>query len=167
MPETIRDVTVAHRPHRLRSAAVERTLAGVLPEPIKDHFVVVDGRRYPPNQVLGVVTGLERSAFTSHQALRVLRGLGFVEGRRAPLPRRPVGKQPTRAAASPQRTERPTAEALEPYIGEWVATRGAEVLVSAASVKEIDSWLSRHGEQADGMFRVPRTAAEASGLAPQ
>jgi hypothetical protein len=36
---------------------VQEALEGVLPEPIQEHFVVINGQRWPPKQVLAVVTG--------------------------------------------------------------------------------------------------------------
>lgn len=180
MIETTRDVTVAHTPFRLHQLAVRSAMAGVLAEPLKDHYVVIDGRRYPPKQVLAVVTGLRRSSFTSHQALRILRNLGFSEGRQAARVadvRPPVG-EPLPAAAEQtavrQRPsapltavrQRPSAEALEPHVGEWVAVRGTEVLVGAPSAGGVVSWLNRHHQKADSMFRVPRDELEASGVAP-
>ena len=62
---------------------------------------------------------------------------------------------------------RPGADALEPFVGQWVATRGPEVLVAANDPKEVVRWLAEHRQQADSMFRVPRDEFEASGSAPQ
>jgi hypothetical protein len=63
-------------------------------------------------------------------------------------------------------TVRPSAEVLEPFVGQWVATKGPEVLVAAEDPREVVSWLTEHRQQADSMFRVPRDEVEASGLAP-
>ncbi len=57
-------------------------MRGVLPEPISIHYAVIGARRYPPKQVIGLVTGIDRADFTTHQARRVLMGLGFAAGRR-------------------------------------------------------------------------------------
>jgi len=38
---------------------------------------VINGRRWPPKQVLALVTGLDRADFTTHQARRALTRLGF------------------------------------------------------------------------------------------
>ncbi len=170
MGEAVRDVTVAHRPFRLGRKAVEGALAGELAEPVKSHYVVVGGRRYPPKQVLAVVTGLPRSAFTTHQALRVLRNLGLNVGREVTSTagaRSTVSRPPGAPAAGTDVRRRPSAEALEPHVGEWVAVRGTKVLVGALTVREVVSWLSSHRQTADGMFRVPRDRAEASGAAPR
>ncbi|HEY5288363.1 MAG TPA: hypothetical protein VIJ50_14805 [Solirubrobacteraceae bacterium] len=83
MSETSRHtVTIAKRRFDLRRDRVERALRGVLPEPISTHYVVIGARRYPPKQVIGLLTGIDRADFTSHQARRVLMGLGFAVGRR-------------------------------------------------------------------------------------
>jgi hypothetical protein len=48
-------------------------------------FVVIDGRRWPPKQVLALVTGLDRADFTTHQARGILTRLGFLpDERQAP-----------------------------------------------------------------------------------
>ncbi|MGQ0717262.1 MAG: hypothetical protein ACT4NP_08080 [Pseudonocardiales bacterium] len=38
------------------------------PEPIREHYVVIGWRRYPPKQGLAAVTGLDRGDFTTQQA---------------------------------------------------------------------------------------------------
>lgn len=166
MSETIRNVNVAGRAFELRASQVERLMRRVLPEPLKDHFVVVGRRRYPPKQVLGEVTGLDRAEFTTHHARRILTGLGFVAGRRSA---EPTGRG--FAAPPPGRRDsaasRPSAETLEPFVGQWVATKGPEVLVAAPEPKTVVGWLSEHGLKADSMFRVPADELEASGLAPR
>lgn len=134
---------------------------GVLPEPITDHFVVVNRRRYPPKQVLRQVTGLDRADFTTHHARRILAGLGFPVGRRAD-----GAPSQTRPPRRRSRSARASAEALEPFVGQWVATRGADVLVAADDPREVVGWLAQHDQRADSMFRVPRDELEAGGVAP-
>jgi hypothetical protein len=63
-------------------------------------------------------------------------------------------------------TTRPSADTLEPFVGQWVATKGTEVLVAAPDPRTVVGWLAEHGKQADSMFRVPSEQLEASGLAP-
>ncbi len=62
---TAMTVTVSGRRYDLDSQSVEAALEGALPEPIHEHFVVVNGRRWPPKQVLAWVTGLDRADFTA------------------------------------------------------------------------------------------------------
>lgn len=59
------------------------------------------------------------------------------------------------------------AEALRPFIGKWVALRDDEVLVAADSPGDVVSWLVRHDQRAEAMFRVPVTEREITGAAPQ
>jgi hypothetical protein len=137
---------------------IERRMGGVLPDPVAQHYVVVNGCRYPPKQVIGLVTGLDRADFTTHQARRILMRLGFGTGRReAGQAERPEDQQ----AAEPR-----LATALRPLAGNWVAVKGDDVLVAADTPHEVLAWLSRHGRRADSMFRVPEDEVAASGLAP-
>lgn len=57
-------------------------------------------------------------------------------------------------------------EALRPFIGQWVAVRGDEVLVGARSPKEVVGWLTEHALVADSILRVPGSDAEMFGAAP-
>lgn len=57
--------TVAGRRFMLEREQVEAAVADKLPEPLREHFVVVGGRRYPPKQVLEAATGVDRADFTT------------------------------------------------------------------------------------------------------
>jgi hypothetical protein len=74
-------MTVSGQTYDLDPQRVERALHGELPEPIYEHFVVISGRRWPPKQVLALVTGLDRADFTTHQARRALTRPGFTAAR--------------------------------------------------------------------------------------
>lgn len=140
---------------------VVRRLEGVLPEPVREHYVVVQGRRFPPKQVVSLLTGLDRADFTTHQARRVLKRLGFVAARK-----RPGTAEPTNEPALPQGGRQ--AAALAPYLGQWVALgEPDEVLVAATSARDVVAWLSRHEQRATGILRVPSSADEAGGMAPR
>lgn len=152
---------VAGRSFDLTAEAVADAVTGVLPDPIHEHYVVVGGRRYPPKQVLARVTGLDRADFTTHQARRILKRLGFTaarvttsEGQFEPAGTGPHGGRQARA--------------LAPYVGKWVALAGpTEVLVAADTPQEVLAWLARHERRARyGMFRVPQDVREAEGVAP-
>jgi hypothetical protein len=153
-----RSVTVSGRRFVLDRDAVEAAIAHELPDPIREHYVVVGGRRFPPKQVLSAVTGLDRADFTTHQARRILTRLGFSAARRST----PERTRPERGAHVRGPYGGRQAEALRPYIGKWVALGDpCEVLVAADTPEEIVAWLTRHGRIAKGgMFRVPATAAE-------
>jgi hypothetical protein len=169
-------VTVAKRRFELGRDGVEDKMRAVHPEPISELYVVIGDRRFPPKQVISAVTGIDRADFTSHQARRVLTGLGFAAGR---IPRddlltrerdgarrdRDAGA-PTRGSGADGTPMRPSAASLEPFIGKWVATRGSQVLVAAEDPRTVVSWLAEHRQQAESMFRVPEDEYQAGGLAP-
>jgi hypothetical protein len=161
-------MTVSGHQYELDPWGVEAALDGVLPEPIHEHFVVINGRRWPPKQVLALVTGLDRADFTTHQARGALIRLGFpagrAAGRREPHPTDLPSRSVASGATGPPNA---LAEALRPFIGLWVAVRGDEVLVAAASPKEVVAWLSRHRQRAQSMFRVVDSEQAITGAAPQ
>ena len=165
-------MTVAGHRYDLEPRTVEDALRGALPEPIQEHFVVINGRRWPPKQVLALVTGLDRADFTTHQARRALTRLGFTAARAVSH----GGRYPaaSSAGASSQAADTGAAarpqtlvEALRPFMGLWVAVRGDEVLVAAPSAKEVVAWLARHRQRAQSMFRVPDSEQAVTGAAPQ
>jgi hypothetical protein len=165
-------LTVSSHRYDLDSRAVEVALEGVLPEPIQEHFVVISGRRWPPKQVLALVTGLDRADFTTHQARSILTRLGFPAARAASSPERRAGAAhggmpPAPAVSETTPGEPALAEALRPFIGLWVAIRGNEVLVAAPSPKDVVAWLTQHGQRAQSMFRVPDSEQAVTGAAPQ
>jgi hypothetical protein len=164
-------MTVSGHQYDLDPQSVEAALDGVLPEPIREHFVVINGRHWPPKQVLAQVTGLDRADFTTHQARRALTRLGFpsgrAPGRRAPYRSGlPAGAPPpvTSGTAAPPEN---LVEALRPFIGLWVAVRGDEVLVAAATPKEVVAWLARHRQRAQSLFRVADSEQAITRAAPQ
>lgn len=165
-------MTVSGHRYDLDSQSVEAALQGALPEPIQEHFVVINGRRWPPKQVLALVTGLDRADFTTHQARRALTRLGFTAARAArPKGHHPLASSadapPRPAAAGTAERPQPSVEALRPFIGLWVAVRGDEVLVAAPSAKEVVAWLAQHRQRAQSMFRVPDSEQAITGAAPQ
>lgn len=126
-------------------------MRAVLPEPLRDHYVVVGGRRFPPKQVIALVTGLDRADFTTNQARGVLRRLGFATGRAhvAAAPQEPsIGQTWTE-------DELRYAAELRPHRGRFVAVKDQSVMVAAADPTEIVRWLERHDQYADSLFRVP------------
>jgi hypothetical protein len=142
--------------------AVEGVAERLLPDPIQEHYVVVLGRRYPPKQLIATVTGVDRADFTTHQARRILRRLGFVAAR-ATRDDRPTDPPPGEGPHGGRQ-----AAALAPHVGKWVALASpTDVLVAADSPQEVLAWLARHERRATyGMFRVPASVRHAEGLAP-
>jgi hypothetical protein len=150
---------IAQRGFALDDREVERRLRDEMPEPLDDHFVVVAGKRFPPKQVIGLVTGLDRADFNTHQARRILSRLGFTVGRRS----RDAARHSAERAETSDGRE---ADLLRPFSGQWVAQRGLEVLVAADTPQAVLGWLERHNQHADAMFRVPTDETEATGAAP-
>lgn len=154
--------TISGQRFVLEHDLVENACLRQLPDPVHEHYVVVSGRRFPPKQVLSCVTGLDRADFTTHQARRILKRLGFVAARAtetgAPA-EVPGGGGPHGGRQ---------AAALGAFAGKWVALAGpTEVLVAAETPQEVLAWLARHERRAPyGMFRVPSSSGEAEGLAP-
>jgi hypothetical protein len=163
-----REVQIAGERFRLRAHDVESAMLTVAPEPITSHFVVVGSQRYPPKQVIGAVTGLDRADFTTHQARRILMRLGFAAGRRSG-----TARTDGEVRGRSNRSTRPTADdassladRLRPLAGSWVAIRDGDVLHSADTAQHLVSWLSTHGQRADTMYRVPDSELAGTGLAP-
>jgi hypothetical protein len=122
---------VAGKDFELDAAGVERAVADVDPEPIREHYVVIGRRRYPPKQVLAAVTSLDRGDFTTHQARSILRRLGFGVHRRGYVP----SLRDSDLSTWPHRGAE--AAASEPYIGRWIAQDGLEVLYDADSPYDV------------------------------
>ena len=61
----------------LDASSVRSALRGETPDDVREHWVDVDGVRWPPKQALALATGVDASEFTSHRALRLLERLGF------------------------------------------------------------------------------------------
>jgi hypothetical protein len=68
--------TVAGHQFEFDASIVASLLESVDPEPIVEHYVVIGARRFPPKQVLALLTGRDRADFTTHQARAILRRLG-------------------------------------------------------------------------------------------
>lgn len=146
--------TIARHPFDLTKAQVERAMANVPAESLRDHYAIVNGRRYPPKQVIATVTGLDRSAFISTQARSVLERLGFTVGRRGTAPT--SGRDQAPASSSADERLALEAELLRPYIGQFVAVdpEWTEVVASgpdAGGVARALDVLGRTGV----IFRVP------------
>lgn len=142
-------VVIAGRPADLAADDVARAMRDEIPEPVRAHYAVVEGRRFPPKQVIARVTGIDRADFTTNQARALLRRLGFATGRGSETT--PAGR--AREAAAPYRSQE--ADVLRPHIGKWVALAEGEVVVSADTAEEVLSWLRAHERKGDAMFRVP------------
>ena len=155
-----RQSTIAGRPFTLRAHDVVRTMRSVDPEPISSHFVVVGSRRFPPKQVISAVTGLDRADFTTHQARRTLLRLGFAAGRRE------AGAAAPGRAHDAGSSDGLLADRLRSLVGQWVAIKDEDVLHASPTPHELVGWLSKHGQKADTVYRVPESELATTGLAP-
>lgn len=96
--------------YRIDAEAVRAGLQDQVREDVRDHWVEVDGVRWPVKQAFGAAMGFRRDAFTSHIALRHLRALGFTTSRlpaegvcsdaSAPVPAPAAGADPAEAFAT-------------------------------------------------------------------
>jgi hypothetical protein len=73
---------VGGREFDLSQHDVTRRMSDVEPEPIREHFVLISEKPFPPKQALAQVTGWDRQTFTTMEAIRVLTRIGFVCQRR-------------------------------------------------------------------------------------
>ena len=69
--------TLGGRTYSVSMKDVLAALRSVEPEPIRRYYVIVDGKMYPIKQVVSVALNIPRIAFTSMDAYRILRKLGF------------------------------------------------------------------------------------------
>jgi hypothetical protein len=148
MQEVRAQAVIAGTSFEFDRATLERRAALLEPEPVRMHFVVVGGTRFPPKQIIAEATGVDRNDFTTNQARAVLRRLGFPVGRTGG----PPGGTHAAEATVPYRTG--GADALRPHRGRWVAVSGDEVLVAGDSPEDVHAWLVRH-DRKGAIFRVP------------
>jgi hypothetical protein len=59
---------------------VEAKLQGIVPEPVREIFVLVNEDRFPIKQALSETASLQRGMFTSHDAMRIFRKLNIPIG---------------------------------------------------------------------------------------
>jgi hypothetical protein len=153
----------------LHQRDVSRAVSRAEPGEIRDHFVEIDGRRYPVKQALAVATGLDPSDFTSQHARSVLRRLGLRLGRLSAISSagvthhseaRALGYHGRPAPAENMHRPPDLAEALRPYQGRWVALQRDHVLTGGDSFSEVLAWLRRNDVKADAVFLVPADAEE-------
>ena len=147
------------REYALDESDAARRVAATEPEPVRDHFVVVSGRRYPPKQALSSLLGIDRADFTTYQARTILRRLGFATGRRSEDPGITDEGWVVRQVPVTDTVEERPSPALRDHAGMWVAIRGEEVVAAGHSPGEVLRALDRAGDVADSMFRVPHDPA--------
>jgi hypothetical protein len=166
---------ISGREFRLTKSRVEAAMEDVRPETVASYFVVVKGRRYPPRQVMSEATGLAPKSIRSVNAERRLRELGFVTGKVSRWATGSGGHEFEGRRFGPGRADEvlvPTSRAQEAFeaqlrrhVGEWVATRGTDLLFAAPDAKSVITWLIEHDERAESMYKVPEDLSQISGTA--
>lgn len=146
--------TIASRGYDLTREMVEAAMSGVRPESIQAHYVVVGGRRFPPKQVIAEVTGLDRSAFITTQARRILERLDFRVGRVGSPPMEP--NPLAEAASSADERLAREAELLRPHMGQYVAVDPdwTEVIASGPDPRAVSHAIRAIG-RVGVVFQVP------------
>ncbi len=71
------EFVVNGRPWTLSAATVRSRVLPTPPDPVRTHWVEIDGRRWPPKQAFRTAMGFSDEPFISHFAIRVFRRLGF------------------------------------------------------------------------------------------
>jgi len=72
--------TIRGKVYDITREDVVNAVKDVEPEPLigkRKYYVEINGKQYPIKQVVGLVTGLPRIAFTAMDAYRILTKLGF------------------------------------------------------------------------------------------
>jgi hypothetical protein len=142
---------IAGQRFEVSRADVQRVAQRLEPEPIEVFFTVVEGRRFPPKQLVEALTGLDRADFNSHQARSMLVRLGFAVERRSPARALPPSARGPLGGAE--------ADLLAAYRGRWVAQDGMEILVDGQSPQEVARWLQRNRRRAR-VWQVPSSPAQ-------
>ena len=63
--------------YNLTREEVEAKMEKIEPELARTYIIIVNGKEYPPKQVLAETLGLGRVEFTTMDATNILRRLGF------------------------------------------------------------------------------------------
>jgi len=74
------EFVIGKREVELTKERVVEVFKGLEPEPLigrARYYVELDGKKYPVKQVMVAVTGLSKESFSTEQAVKVLKALGF------------------------------------------------------------------------------------------
>jgi hypothetical protein len=106
------------------------------PDPIRAHWVEVDGQRWPPKQAFRIATGITDEPFVSHFAMRIFRRLGFTT---SPIPGDSRVVAPAVAAVAPPAPGRTGGEAVAAFERlDGFLSSGSLTAVIAALERDID-----------------------------
>lgn len=75
------DFTINGQRVTLDTSDIHRAAEGLTPGTVRSHVVEIDGVEYPVKQVFAQASGMDLLDFTTNQARRVLKALGFVPKR--------------------------------------------------------------------------------------
>ena len=63
--------------YNLTREDIEKGMIGVQPEAIRLYYVEINGKKYPPKQILSKILGLGKVEFTTMDASTTLRRIGY------------------------------------------------------------------------------------------
>lgn len=69
------------RVYLLDKGSIEKKMENIQPELVRQYYVEVNKRKYPPKQIISMTLGLGKVEFTTMDAVNILRRLGFDIGR--------------------------------------------------------------------------------------
>jgi len=69
--------TVGGKTYILDYKDVVKAMQNEVPEPIREYYVEIGKYQFPPKQIIAKVLKLQRVAFTTMDAYRILNKLGF------------------------------------------------------------------------------------------
>lgn len=114
--------------HDIDPAEAQSRILGSIPDPLRTHWVEIEGRRWPVKQAFETATRIARAEYTSHQALHVFKRPGFRTSEIASSPSHDRGPRPT--------TPSPTPAAVDPGRGTRHTEANVQALVVAHLVQE-------------------------------
>lgn len=97
-----------------------------VPEPLKEHWVDIDGILYPPKQAYHLISGQPRSEFNTHYALTQLRKYGFTTSTYVPKGAPDTLPSADEPAIAPGELDHPK-HAPPPAPGTWRVADGSAV----------------------------------------
>jgi 5-methylcytosine-specific restriction protein B len=63
--------------YELTKEQIEREMIGIEPEIIRQYYVEINGKKFPPKQVISEVLKLGKVEFTTADAANIVRRVGF------------------------------------------------------------------------------------------
>jgi hypothetical protein len=63
--------------YELTREEVERMMVGIQPETTRQYFIIINGKKFPPKQIIAKALNLRKAQFTTMNATNILERLGF------------------------------------------------------------------------------------------